>query len=129
MDMHEDNNPNEVRFEQELRTAMGRVNAPETLERFLMIAAEAETARTASGKAVVQHGRILAFRKPPVWFGAAVAAALVVSVFTGEGLRLHREHIRAAEADRQFEQSEEITQHALDHAREQLQRAGISLDQ
>jgi hypothetical protein len=125
MDRHEDDNTNDARFERELSSAMRRVNAPETLERFLLLAAQAEEHRKASGKSVARQGRILAFPTPRLWFGGAMAAMLTVAMFAGESVHRHREH---AEANREFDQAQQITDRTLEHTREQLQRQGISLD-
>ena len=59
------------------------------------------------------------------WLTGAIAAALALGVFTGE--RLHQRHERER-ATQQFETATRITDQALAHAREQLQRAGVPLD-
>jgi len=63
----------------------------------------------------------------PVWAGTALAAVLVVGAFVSE--RVHVEHVRKAAAVQEFDTATRITNKALEHAREQMQRAGISLDE
>lgn len=110
-------------FEQQLTKALQRVDAPETLVESVMLRVNAE--------------RVVAPVKPKwSWsisrplFGAmsfATAALLLVGVIGGE--RLHERHLREAAATQQFETATRITDQALEHAREQLARAGVSLEQ
>lgn len=60
------------------------------------------------------------------WIGGAVAAVLAIGVFTAEGVHRHREHVQA---EQQFAEAQAITERTLQHTREQLQRAGISIEQ
>lgn len=123
-------------FEKELRQAMQRVNAPETLERFLMIAAEAEAERERRSRRVLwfkprtelgKRGGVLAFAQPQAWVGGAIAAVLVLGTM-GSVEAIHLQNVRRQhEATRQFAQSEQIRDRALEHAREQMERAGVSL--
>jgi hypothetical protein len=115
------------RFEQALRKALRPVDAPETLARFLMAAAEVEAERELPRR---ERKRRWAWSVSHGWFGAAsfaTAALLLVVVLGGE--RLHQRHLREAEATREFETATRITDQALEHAREQLARAGVSLEQ
>jgi len=114
-------------FEKSLTKAMRRVDAPETLAKFLMAAAEAEAERSLP-RSERKHPWVWSL--PRAWFGAAAfatAALLLVGAVGGE--RLHQRHMREAEATQQFETATRITDQALEHAREQLARAGVSLEQ
>jgi hypothetical protein len=57
----------------------------------------------------------------------ATAALVLLGVVGGE--RVHERHVREAEATQQFETATRITDQALEHARQQLARAGVSLEQ
>ena len=59
--------------------------------------------------------------------GAAIAAMLVLTILGGE--RVHQERERVALAQREYQTATRITDRALQHAREQLQAKGISLEQ
>ena len=59
------------------------------------------------------------------WITGAIAAMLALGVFTGE--RVHQRHERER-ANQEFETATRITDQALAHTREQLQRAGVPLD-
>ena len=115
-------------FESHLKTALQRVNAPESMMQFLMLAAEAEERRRNKQPRL---GRIFAFAQPQTWMrnaiGGALAAVLVVgTIFAGE--HVHREHQRAAEAQREFDTATQIEDRALAHAREQMRKAGVSIE-
>ena len=122
-------------FERALQSAMVRVEAPETLAKFLEKAAEAEMERKQRGRLLRWHkpsagGHVLVMpRRAAPWIGGAVAAVLAIGVCGIEGVRVHREHERRRAADQQFEQAEAITQRALEHARMQMEKAGFSMDQ
>lgn len=120
--------PNHDPFEAELTKAMRRVEAPQSLAVYLMNAAEAETHRATNAKSSTRlTPRLFTFRRMPNWLGGAIAAALVAATFAS--LQQYRHHERTLEAVHQFEASQRITDRALEHTREQLQRAGIQLDQ
>jgi len=92
--------------------------------------AESVAAPTHVSKA--RHGapRVWAWSLPRSWFGVAAfatAALLLIGVVGGE--RVHQRHLREAEATQQFETATRITDAALQHTREQLARAGVSLEQ
>jgi hypothetical protein len=132
---HEINGPNTARdaaFDTQLHTAMRRVKAPETLAKFLLLAAEAETQRSQHGGVAAVKlstgGKVLALPKPPLWAAGAMAALLLLTASIGEGVHLRHEHERA-EATRQFDEATRITDQALAHTREQLRRAGVSVDE
>lgn len=121
------------RFERELSAAMQRVDAPRSLAVFLENAAEAEAARQQSGRKMLWFkpkagGRILAVSHPRQWMGGAIAAVLVLGCFGAVSAIHVRNEERQAAAQREFAQAEQITDRALEHAREQMQKAGVSLD-
>ena len=126
----------DARFERELKQAFVRVDAPETLAKFLAVAAEAEAARQASGKKVLgfrpnSAGKtspgILVMPRAQSWMGGAIAAVLVLGTLGSvEAIHLENRH-RQDQATREFAQAEQIRDRALEHAREQVERAGISL--
>jgi hypothetical protein len=62
------------------------------------------------------------------WMGGAIAAVLALGMFGAEQLHLRRERAEeAAKADQQFAVAMQVTDHALEQTREQLQRAGLKL--
>lgn len=117
-------------FERSLKRALKRVDAgAEMRAKFLAIAAEAEREHRQTGRLWVtpkSGGKLFFLPKFPVWATGAIAALLLVGVFSIEQVREKRE--RVVLADRDFEVSQQITEQALEHTREQLQRAGIALD-
>ena len=138
MTMHDDHNeldPQTAAFERELKHALVRVDAPDTLQRFLMIAAEAEAERERQNKRVLwfkpaqSRHKVLVFPRMQSWIGGAIAAVLVLgTIGSVEAIHLQNER-RQAEATREFAQAEQIRDRALEHARQQMQRAGVSLGQ
>ena len=124
------NEPPDAAFERALRHAFVRVDAPETLARFLATAAEAEAARRQGGRKLLWFrprtgGAVLVM---PRWAGAAAAAVLLLGSF-GTLETLHQRNLhRQAEAQRQFATAEQITDRALEHARQQMRQAGVSLE-
>ena len=63
--------------------------------------------------------------RPRMWTSGAIAAALLAGALTGEQVHLRRERERAELAQQQFEAGMRITDEALQHAREQLESAGV----
>jgi hypothetical protein len=108
----------EREFDLQLSKALHRVDAPPNFANAVMVAVEVD-------KAVNGKAKVLAFPKPRPWMSAAIAAALIVSVFTGQ--QVHKKHQRDV-ADQQFETAARITDRALQETREQLQRAGVPVD-
>lgn len=107
-------------FEASLRRAMQRVEVRAQLTQKLLALAD--------GPQLVQpapRGKVLAFRRAPLWLGSAIAAMLVLGVFAGERIHQHREEQRA---EQQFEAADRITNQALERVRQQVERAGITLD-
>lgn len=105
--------------EAQLRATLQRVAAPEGFADRLMARVEAEP----------RKAKLLLFRSPVMrtWMGGAIAAALALGVFAAGEVHERRER-RAAEAQRQFALASRATDHALEQARTQLARAGISLE-
>jgi hypothetical protein len=112
-------------FEKKLTEAMRRVDAPWTLAESVMVAVKAEEQRKTR-----VFPKAWSFAPVRAWFapaGFALAALLLVGVVTGE--RMHQRHEREAVATQEFEQATRITDQALEHTREQLAKAGVSLEQ
>jgi hypothetical protein len=113
-------------FEQKMSNAMRRVSAPEDFAKTLFVAVEADE-RLVQQVPLEQKNKakVLAFLKPMPWMSVAIAAALVMSVFMGD--QVHKKHERVR-AEQQFETATRITDQALEHTRQQLERAGVPLD-
>ncbi|HVG26489.1 MAG TPA: hypothetical protein VM865_02700 [Acidobacteriaceae bacterium] len=127
-------------FEQAIARALRRIQEPAGLTDAIMERLKREAAPAnqphgspgkltllARGPAEPSRAGLLSFPKQRAWMGGAIAAVLAIGIFAGE--RIHQQHERRIEAQRQFETAERITDQALEHAREQMQRAGISLGQ
>ena len=115
-------------FEKQVAKALQRVDAPEDFAERVMQRAEAESFVVSA-----RAPRLWVMPKPwrwmmSPWAGGAVAALLVAGVF-GTGLHVHHVHERQAEATQQFEQATQITDRALERARERLRKAGVDLNQ
>jgi hypothetical protein len=125
-------------FEAALTRALRPVQPPETLAKFLAIAAEAEQHKRSTGRRwfrPASGGLIFVAPKwemprrsiwPRAFAGGALAAVLLLGVFVAE--QAHRRHEQAA-ATQQFATSERVTDEAIQRTREQLMRAGVPLDQ
>ncbi|HEY4009779.1 MAG TPA: hypothetical protein VGM11_06485 [Acidobacteriaceae bacterium] len=120
-------------FEQALTRAMRRVDVrAETAKKFLLLAEEAERQRVAKGGGLRLvsfsggGGRVVAMPRPKAWMGGAIAAVLALGSFVG--VRIHTEHERKVQAERQFEAAERITDETLARTREQLRERGIQLE-
>lgn len=119
--------PADAAFERELLAAMQRVDAPSRLSITLMNIAEAEQPRPVTPRSESRGFNFWRLPVPRLWMGGALAAALTVGVFAGEAIHVRRDHERA-EAEKQFDEAQQITDRALAHARAQIQRAGVDLD-
>jgi hypothetical protein len=104
----------EKKFEHRLTQALQRLDAPVGFADRVMVRVEAAPRR----KVFVMSPRT------STWVSGAIAAMLAIGIFTGE--RVHQRHERER-AEQQFETATRITDQALAHAREQLQRAGVPL--
>ena len=109
-------------LERELRQALRPVNPPAGFADRVIARSLQETA------AQPKRARILLFPKlrSRVWIPSAVAAMLLVGVAGEQAREKIDEHRKAAEAQKQFETALQVTDRALEHARLQMQRAGIS---
>lgn len=117
--LQEDNRENLAEFEARLTRALCRVDAPQGFADRVMARALVEERST---------GRIVTMKpRQQAWIGAAIAAALLVCVFGAEQVQQRQQRERAALAQQQFEAGIRITDDALDHAREQLERAGVGV--
>jgi hypothetical protein len=117
-------------FEKSLAKAMRRVDAPETLVESVMFRVDAESIAAPTHVSKARHVAPSWWVAPRAWFGAAAfatAALVLLGVVSGE--RVHQRHLREAEATQQFETATRITDAALQHTRDQLARAGVSLEQ
>ncbi|HEX3569681.1 MAG TPA: hypothetical protein VHU44_02545 [Acidobacteriaceae bacterium] len=129
MNPHEPfNNPNPpeemsddfTSLERELRQALRPVDPPAGF-------ADRVIARTRTDSAAQpKRARILMFPvlRSRVWIGSAVAALLLVGV-VGEQAHRMEQRRKAEEAQKQFETALQVTDRALEHTRQQLERAGI----
>jgi hypothetical protein len=113
-------------FEEQLAGALKRVDAPKSFGDSVMRAVVREQQTAPS---LVE--RFFASFEIPTWATGAVAAALIVGVLAVG--QVHERHVRLqveaqqrAEADREFETASRITDRALDHARRQMARVGVS---
>ena len=120
-----------LEFEAALTRSLRRVDAPEDFAARIVALAQAEerTARVTRTERVPWWRVSLGWK--PVW--GAAAAIVVAGVLSGHAVHeRHAEEQARTRASREFEVSEQITERALDHAqgqaREQLRRAGVSLD-
>lgn len=112
-------------LEYELRNALRPVDPPAGFADRVIARARAEA------PVAPKPARILAFPslRSRVWIPSAIAAMLLV-VVAGEQVQQHMEQRRKAEeAQKQFETALQVTDDALDHARQQLERAGIPFGQ
>jgi hypothetical protein len=108
-------------LESELRHALRPVDPPAGFADRVIARARADAA------AQPKRARILMFPalRSRVWIGSAVAAMLLVGV-AGEQAHVRMEQRRKAEeAQKQFETALQVTDRALEHTRQQLERAGI----
>lgn len=123
----------DLEFEAALARAMKRVEPrPELTQKLLALADEAHWKQRASGRGLKvlrrsSSGRILIFPQQRAWLGGAIAAVLALGVFIGS--HSYQQHEKRVEAQRQFETAERITDQTLEHTREQLREAGITLGQ
>jgi hypothetical protein len=116
-------------FDEMLRSALRPVQPPETLAKFLAIAAEAEEHRRKTGRRWFKPrsgGLLYMPAWPRMWAGGALAATLLFGGLIGE--QVHRRH-ESAVATREFATSMRITDQAMEHTRAQLLQAGVRLDE
>ena len=110
-------------LEHELRNALRPVDPP-------LGFADRILARTrAEAPAQPQRARILMFPSISrrMWIPSAIAAMLLIGVAGQQAHEKMEQRRKAEEAQKQFETALQVTDRALEHARNQLQRAGILL--
>lgn len=123
----------DAQFEAALSRAMRRVETRAELSaKLLALADEAHAQHRAKGGGLrllrlSNGGRVLMLPQQRSWLGGAIAAVLALGVFVGS--HSYQKHERRVEAQRQFETAERITDQTLEHTREQLRAAGITLGQ
>jgi len=108
---------NRDEFDEELARMLPRVDAP------LGFAAKVVAAAEPPKKA-----RLFAFPRVPVWATGAIAAGVIVGALAVGDVHLKHEQQRA-EAQREFETATQITDRVLEHTREQMAKAGVSLEE
>ena len=102
-------------LERDLRAALQHVDPPKGFaERTMARARETSSPR---GKLLMMPQRLR------TWGSGAIAAALVAGFLIGE--QVHRRQ-QAQLAQQQFEAGMRITDQALEHTRQQLERAGVT---
>lgn len=116
-------------LEAALTRALRRVDAPQGFAANLCDRAAATSATPERAKILAMPRRTAFLRRVPenAWMAGALAAMLALCTFLGAGLHLRHQRQQAALAQQQFETAMRVTDHALDHTRAQLQRAGIRL--
>jgi len=112
-------------FERELGQRMRRVDPPEGFMERLLERAESEVPVKSGRSKVLTMPRRPVFR---AWVGGAIAAMLVAGV-TGEEMYRRAQQRKAEAARQQFETAMQATDHAFDHTRASLQRAGLTLSE
>ncbi|MES2394188.1 MAG: hypothetical protein V4555_21325 [Acidobacteriota bacterium] len=132
------NGPEEMNeFEQRLAQAMKHLDAPEGFADRVMARAASVADAPRSGLRHADHGTgkvLVMLRRQWIspqtrtWVSGALAASLVAGVFMASQVHERREKARVL-ATQQFEESQRITDQAMEKARAQLKRAGIDLDQ
>jgi hypothetical protein len=104
-------------LERYLTQAMRRVDAPEGFADRVM--------KRAKAAAPVRSNVLMMPSRTRAWATGAIAATLMVGVFAGNQVHERRQRERAEVAQKQFEAGMEITDRALEHTRDQLERAGV----
>lgn len=104
-------------LEQYLRQALQRVDPPDGFR-------ERTLARTQQSVPVRAKVFAMAPRRR-LWASGAVAAAVLGGILVAEQIHVHHQRERTELARQQFEAAMRITDHALEHARQQLQHAGV----
>lgn len=102
-------------LERYLSQAMRCVDAPEGFADRVMERIKAP----AKAKVLMMSSRLR------MWAGGAIAAALLVGAFVGDQAHERHQREKVEVAQKQFEAGMQITDRALEHARQQLERAGV----
>jgi hypothetical protein len=114
-------------LERELRQALRPVDPPAGFADRVIARSRGPEHAAAPQK----RARILMFPaiRSRVWIGSAVAAMLLVGVAGEQAHQRMEQRRKAEEAQRQFETALQVTDRALEHARQQIERAGVPFDQ
>lgn len=108
----------EKQFEERLRRAMQRMEAPAGFAETVLQRARVEDAP--------RRGSLLLMPvRTRAWLSGALAAGMLGGAFWAGAVHVRRERERAEMAQRKFEDGIRITDRALDHARQQLRRSGV----
>jgi hypothetical protein len=105
-------------FERNLAQALRPVDAPEGFADRVMARAQGSTPGAAKVIRMPLRTRM--------WATGAIAAALVAGVFA-EQTHVRHQREKAELAQQQFEAAMRITDQTLDHVKQQLQQAGVSI--
>ena len=128
----------EQEFEAMLARALRRVDAPEGFAARVTALAEAEERTKRAAASLATNGaangaadkarwwQMSSWGWKPVW--GAAAAILVAGVLGGHEVHERRMEQERVQASRHFDASVQITDRALEHAREQLKQRGVELD-
>ena len=104
-------------MEERLRVDLARRSAPAGFaERVMQRAAERPAVLPMAARV---RGRMWMY---------AVAAAILLSVTAGERMYQVRQEQKREQAQREFDMAMQVTGRTLEHAREQIQRAGLDFD-
>jgi hypothetical protein len=119
-----------LEFDEELARMLPRVEAPLgfTAKVMALAVVEAPISKGERSGAPRFVAKVLVFPKAPVWATGAIAAGLIVGAMAVGDVHVRHERQRA-EAQRQFETATRITDRALERAREQMAKAGVSLEE
>lgn len=112
-------NLEDQKFEEELTRMMRSVDPPAGF-------ADRTIARVVASSKMPAKVIVMRQRLRP-WFSGAIAAALLLGLFFTERVHVRHEREQAAQAQSQFEAGIRITDRALEHTRQQLQRAGVGV--
>ena len=114
-------------FEKQVAQALRQVDVPSGFADRLMARAEEQNLPATIVTPRSTGAKVIAFPKPrSVWMSGAIAAALFVGTFIG--VDVHRQQKRER-ATQEFETATRITDQAMQHTREQLERAGVHLEE
>ena len=114
----EDVAPEMAAFEAELTRALQPIEPPAGFAERVLAAAQ--------GAERPVRAKVLPFRSWRSVVGGAIAASLLAGSFVAEDLHQRQERARERSmATQQFETATRITDEALAHTREQLERAGV----
>ena len=107
----------DVEFDEELARMLPHVDAPLGFAAKVMAVAEAP-----------KKAKVLAFPRIRTWATGAIAAGVIVGALAvGDVHRRHEQ--QRAEAQRQFDAATQITDRVLARTRQQIAKAGISLEE